>query len=47
MEVTNKLSNTKSKRHIRSYTEKLRQRFIGNLALGFVAMIVMFSVTRC
>jgi hypothetical protein len=47
MEVNNKLPDVKSKRHALAYTEKLRERFIGNLALGFVAIIVMFSVTRC
>jgi hypothetical protein len=47
MEVANKWSNAKPKRRPRPYIERLRERFIGNLALGFVAVIVMFSVTRC
>ncbi len=47
MEVSNKLPGAKSKRHTRSYTERLRERFIGNLVLGFITVIVMFSVTRC
>ncbi len=42
-----KLLDVKPKRRMRSYAEKLRHRFVGNLALGIVAMIVMLGVTRC
>jgi hypothetical protein len=47
MEVSNKLPGAKSKRRTRPYIERLRERFIGNLALGVAAVIVLFSVTRC
>jgi len=36
-----------SKRRTRSYMEIWRERFVGNLALGIIALTVMMCVTRC